>query len=61
VLIRSVDGKVVGRGLIECDHVDAQQMIGLKSQDIIQRLGPNIRTELIHRDNLALEQTSDLS
>ncbi len=61
VLIRCSDGKVVGRGLIECDHADAQSMIGLKSQDIVKQLGPNIRTELIHRDNLALEQTNDPS
>ena len=57
VLILGPQGHTVGRGLIEYDFAEARSVAGLKSQQIIELLGPNIRTEMIHRDNLVLERT----
>ena len=57
VLILGPNGHTLGRGLIEYDAQEARSIVGLKSQQIMQLLGPNIRAEMIHRDNLALEKT----
>jgi glutamate 5-kinase len=59
VLIVGPEGHTLGRGLIEYDASEAAQIIGLNSHAIVEVLGPNIRTELIHRDNLALENTTN--
>ncbi len=50
-------GHTIGRGLIEYDSVDARAIIGLKTPQIIERLGPNIRSALIHRDNLVVDKS----
>ena len=47
-------GHQVGRGLVEYDSREAKQVAGLKSGQIEDLLGPNIRTALIHRDDLVL-------
>jgi glutamate 5-kinase len=54
VNILGPNGHLVGRGLIEYDSRDAKQVAGLKSQQIEDLLGPNIRTEMIHRDDMVL-------
>lgn len=48
------NGHSIGRGLIEYDSIETNMIIGLTTPQIIQRLGSNIRSALIHRDNLVL-------
>jgi glutamate 5-kinase len=54
VVIRSTDGRELGRGLIAYTHADAEQIIGKKSGEIAGILGHQGRAELIHRDDMAL-------
>jgi len=49
------NGHVLGRGLIEYDSAEARLIVGLKTAEIMQRLGPNIRAALIRRENLVLK------
>ena len=49
------NGKKIGRGLIEYDSAEASKVVGLKSDQISRFLGPNIRTEMIHRDDMVLD------
>ena len=49
------DGRVVGRGLTEYDSADARKVLGLNSDQISERMGANVRTELIHRDDMAVD------
>lgn len=53
--ILSPSGTRIGRGLIEYDSTDANRIAGLKSSQIEEFLGPNIRTEMIHRNDMALD------
>ncbi|HEX2529111.1 MAG TPA: glutamate 5-kinase [Geminicoccus sp.] len=54
VLIRSLDGRDVAKGLIAYDAEDAVKIVGLRSHDIERTLGYRGRDELIHRDDLVL-------
>lgn len=54
VEILGPNGHKLGQGLVEYDSVDARQVAGLKSHEIIALLGPSIRTEMIHRDDMVL-------
>jgi glutamate 5-kinase len=54
VVIRSADGRELGRGLIAYPSHEAQRIIGHKSAEIATLLGHTGRSELIHRDDLAL-------
>ena len=55
VKIVGPDGRVVGTGLTEYDSADARKVMGLNSDQISERMGANVRTELIHRDDMAVE------
>ncbi|MGJ8529949.1 glutamate 5-kinase [Maritalea sp.] len=44
----------VARGLANFDAADAQSIVGRRSHEIVEILGPVNRTELVHRDNLVL-------
>lgn len=55
VQIISPNGTVIGQGLSEYDSADAQKTIGLNSSDIAKMLGPNIRSVLVHRDDMVVE------
>jgi len=55
VKIVGPDGRVVGMGLTEYDSADARTVMGLNSDQIAKRMGANVRTELIHRDDMAVE------
>ena len=55
VKIVGPDGRVVGTGLTEYDSADALKVMGLNSDQIAERMGANVRTELIHRDDMAVE------
>ncbi|MEZ5850641.1 MAG: glutamate 5-kinase [Hyphomicrobiaceae bacterium] len=57
VLIRGPKGRELGRGLIAYTREDAERIIGRKSSDIARILGYEGRTELIHRDDMALSRS----
>ncbi len=54
VLIRAPDGTEIGRGLIGYDAEEAQAIRGKPSADILSILGAGGRSEMIHRDDLAI-------
>jgi glutamate 5-kinase len=54
VIVRDPDGAEVGRGLIAYDATDAEKIKGRSSADILLILGYTGRSEMIHRDDLAL-------
>ena len=54
VIIRGVDGAVLGRGLIAYDTDQARMIIGRSSREIELILGVAGRAEMIHRDDLVL-------
>lgn len=55
IMILAPNGHAVARGLVEYDSDDALAIVGMKSDEISDRLGPSARSSLIHRDNLVLE------
>ncbi|MEW5728427.1 MAG: glutamate 5-kinase [Pseudomonadota bacterium] len=55
VLVKSADGRVLGRGLAAYDAAEARKIIGRKSADIEGILGYVREDELIHRDDLVME------
>jgi len=54
VVIRGPDGKEIGRGLCAYDVEDARKIKGRSSADIASVLGFSGRTEMVHRDDLAV-------
>ena len=54
VLIRDPSGRVLGRGLVAYDSAEAAAVIGRSSREIAAGLTPPSRTEMIHRDDLAM-------
>ncbi len=54
VVIRGAKGGELGRGLIAYSSVDASLIVGKKSADVEAILGHVGRTELVHRDDMAL-------
>ncbi len=56
VIIRGLDGRELGRGLIAYSRPDAERIIGKKSGEIAAILGFAGRDELIHRDDMALSR-----
>jgi glutamate 5-kinase len=56
VLVRGPDGAEVARGLIAYDAEDAEKIKGRSSADIMLILGYTGRTEMIHRDDLAMRE-----
>ena len=54
VIIRAVDGRELGRGLVAYGRTDADLIIGKQSAQIAQILGYEGRDELIHRDDMAV-------
>lgn len=52
--ILAPNGRKIGRGLVEYDSVDAIRVVGLKSLQIEKILGPNIRSAIVHRDDMVL-------
>jgi glutamate 5-kinase len=54
VLVRGPDGAEVARGLVAYDAEDAEKIKGRSSADIMLILGYTGRTEMIHRDDLAM-------
>ena len=56
VIIRSADGRELGRGLIAYANSEAQRIIGKRSSEIAAILGFEGRDTLIHRDDMALSR-----
>jgi glutamate 5-kinase len=54
VVIRGPKGAELGRGLIAYSSADAALIAGKKSADVETILGHAGRTELVHRDDMAL-------
>lgn len=54
VLIRDPEGRLLGRGLVAYDAVDAAKVLGRASRDLAEVLGYPGRAEMIHRDDMAL-------
>ena len=54
VVIRSVDGRDLGRGLSAYARADAERIAGKKSSEIAALLGYEGRAEIVHRDDMAL-------
>ena len=54
VVIRGATGRELGRGLSAYSSDDAMRIAGKKSSDIEAILGHSGRTELVHRDDMAL-------
>lgn len=58
VLVRSLTGAEVARGLSAYSSVDAERIRGRQSTEIEQLLGYRGRDEMIHRDDLVVTQVS---
>ena len=56
VVIRSAEGREIGRGLIAYARSDALRIIGKKSSEIAAILGFAGRAALIHRDDMVLSR-----
>ncbi len=56
VVIRSAQGREIGRGLIAYARGDADRIIGKRSAEVVEILGHPGRTALIHRDDMALSR-----
>ena len=56
VIIKNVSGVELGRGLIAYANEDATRIMGKKSGEIAGILGHKGRSELIHRDDMALKR-----
>jgi glutamate 5-kinase len=56
IIIRSVDGRELGRGLVAYTNKDADRIVGKRSADIEAILGYNGGDELVHRDDMALSR-----
>jgi glutamate 5-kinase len=54
VLIRDAQGAEIGRGLVGHDFARAARIMGKNSREIAQILGLEGRTEMVHRDDMAL-------
>jgi glutamate 5-kinase len=61
VLIRNGDGAEIGRGLVGYDFTRAARLMGKNSREIAKILGIEGRTEMIHRDDMALAGEASLS
>jgi len=54
VVLRGPDGAEVGRGLVAHDAVHAARIIGRSTSEIEALLGVSGRSEMVHRDDMAL-------
>jgi glutamate 5-kinase len=57
VIIRSAEGRELGRGLVAYAAADARRIMGKRSREIATILGYKGRDTLIHRDDMALTRT----
>lgn len=57
VVIKDIEGRELGRGLVAYARADAERLIGRKSGEIEGVLGYRGRSEMIHRDDMALNRS----
>lgn len=57
VLIKNLQGQILGKGLSAYSSDDAGRIIGFKSSEIERILGYKYRDTLVHRDDMVLEIT----
>ncbi|MBD8066660.1 glutamate 5-kinase [Devosia sp. PTR5] len=57
--IRDPNGREIARGLSGLDSADARLVMGKHSDTIVELLGMDSRTELVHRDNLVMTGPQD--
>lgn len=57
--IYDVDGERVASGLVAYDASEAKSIVGLKTRDVVDALGYEGRSAMVHRDNMALAQRHD--
>ncbi|MCU1290737.1 MAG: glutamate 5-kinase [Acidobacteria bacterium] len=55
VIIKSLRGEVLGKGLSAYSSIDAKRIIGARSSEIEKVLGFKYRDTLVHRDDMVLE------
>ncbi len=55
VIVKSADGRELGRGLCAYSAEDARRIMGYKTSEIEALLGYRGRDEMIHRDDLVLD------
>ncbi|MGI9386493.1 MAG: glutamate 5-kinase [Methyloligellaceae bacterium] len=56
VVIRTLDGEDIGRGLVAYGLADGEKIVGHRSQEIEAILGYRGRSEFIHRDDMTLKR-----
>ena len=56
VIIRAIDGRELGRGLIAYGRSEAARIIGKRSSEIAGILGYEGQDTLVHRDDMALSR-----
>ncbi len=57
VNVKTLDGEVFARGLVEYDSVDTERIMGHKTEAIAEILGARPYDEVIHRDNMVILKT----
>ncbi|MFQ5765364.1 MAG: glutamate 5-kinase [Rhodospirillales bacterium] len=55
VIVKTADGRVLGRGLSAYSAEDARRIMGYKTSEIEALLGYRGRDEMIHRDDMVLD------
>ncbi len=55
VIVKTADGRELGRGLVAYSAADAKRIIGYKTSEIESLLGYRGRDEMIHRDDMVLD------
>ena len=55
VIVKTADGRELGRGLVAYSAGDAKRIIGYKTSEIESLLGYRGRDEMIHRDDMVLD------
>jgi glutamate 5-kinase len=54
VNLKAPDGSILGIGLVNYEAGDIRKIMGLKTRDILKRLGTKPYDEVVHRDNLVI-------
>lgn len=54
VRLLDAGGREFGRGLVAYDAADARLIAGKQTQAIAERVGPRMRSTMVHRDDMAL-------
>ncbi|MFH1985328.1 MAG: glutamate 5-kinase [Pseudomonadota bacterium] len=54
VNLKTPDGRILGIGLVNYEAGDIRKIMGLKTRDILPRLGAKPYDEIVHRDNLVI-------